>query len=65
MITNYIPKDWKDLQNKVARIMRHSGIKKVKTPQRLQTVRGQVEIDVYAEEDIQNQKLIILCECKY
>jgi len=65
MITNYIPKDWKDLQNKVARIMRQSGIKKVKTPQRLQTVRGQVEIDVYAEEDIQHQKLIILCECKY
>lgn len=54
------PKDWVDLQNKVAYVLRMSGFN-VETPKKLQSVRSEVEVDVYGE----NTDIIIICECKY
>lgn len=42
------PNDWKELQNFVAEILIECGYK-VDIEKTIQTVRGSVEIDVYAE----------------
>ena len=64
MITHIEPANWKDLQIKVAEILNECGfatdIEKTVT-----TARGQVELDVYAEEEIKGRKYSIVCECKY
>lgn len=64
MITSKEPKNWQDLQNEVARILRECGFS-VEIEKILKTARGQVEIDVYAEEIIKGRKYVITCECKY
>jgi restriction system protein len=64
MITTVAPSTWQDLQNQVARILSECGLT-VETERRIKTVRGEVEIDVYAEESVRGRKYIILCECKY
>ncbi len=64
MITNYFPKNWRDLQKKASKIIHQSGLQ-VTIAKKLRTVRGKVEIDIYVEEHIKHQKLIILCECKH
>ena len=64
MITNVLPNDWRDLQAQVARILAECGFA-VEVEKKIQTVRGEVEIDVYAEEAIKGRTYSILCECKY
>lgn len=64
MLTTAIPTDWKDLQNKVAEIFRECGFI-VEIEKTIQSARGQVEIDVYAEEEIRGRKYVLLCECKH
>ena len=54
------PKDWLDLQNKVAYILSSCGYI-VEIPKKIRTVRGEVEIDVYASDS----DISIVCECKY
>lgn len=54
------PKDWTDLQDKVAYILKSCGYF-VESPKKIQSVRGNVEIDVYAN----NSDIMIACECKY
>ena len=54
------PKNWQDLQNKVAYILQSCGYQ-VETPKTIQTVRGAVEVDVLAKTD----EMTIICECKY
>jgi len=54
------PKNWLDLQDKVAYVLEHCGYS-VETPKLIQTSRGCVEVDVYAE----SKDMIIVCECKY
>ena len=56
--------DWKDLQNKVSDILEQCGFK-VQKELTTETVRGKVELDVYAEETIKGRKYSIVCECKY
>lgn len=54
------PKDWLDLQNKVAYILNSCGYT-VETPKKIRTARGEVEIDVYANDS----DISVVCECKY
>ena len=53
------PKDWLDLQNKVAYILSSCDYI-VETPKKIKTIRGMVEIDVYAK----SSDSLICCECK-
>lgn len=53
------PKDWKDLQDKVAFILEKCGYR-VQTPKKIETPRSNIEVDVFA----QNSDMQILCECK-
>jgi len=63
MITKEKTTDWKDLQNKVGEVLKNCGFN-VEIEKTLQTVRGTVEVDVYAEENINGRKYSIICECK-
>lgn len=64
MITTEIPSDWRDLQNQVTRILSECRFE-VETEKTIETARGGVELDVYAEETVEGRKYIIVCECKY
>ncbi|HUZ61439.1 MAG TPA: restriction endonuclease [Hanamia sp.] len=57
------PLNWRELQNLVALVLSDCGFK-TEIEKKIQTVRGEVEIDVYAEK-IAGFKTIVLCECKY
>jgi|SRR5665648_7661 len=63
-ITNKLPNDWKDLQNKVSEILERCGFS-VEIEKTTETARSKVELDVYAEETIKGRKYSIVCECKY
>lgn len=64
MITANVPKTWKELQNKAAEILTKCWLN-VEIERIVDSARGKVEIDVYAEESIQSRKNIILIECKF
>lgn len=64
MITNQIPETWNELQNKVAEILEQCGFE-VEIEKKIKSIRGSVEIDVYAEEKVNNRTYSILCECKH
>lgn len=64
MINSSLPKDWRDLQIQVGKIMKESGLI-VDSEKDIKTVRGIVNIDVYAEDTSQKPKTIYLCECKF
>lgn len=63
MITTLVPEDWRDLQQEVARILQECGFE-VEVEKTISTARGQVEVDVYAEESVEGRNYMILCECK-
>ena len=63
MITSSTPESWRDLQNEVGRVLAECGFS-VEVERTLTTVRGKVEIDVSAEEQVKGRKYTILCECK-
>lgn len=63
-ISDVAPKNWKELQSEVARVLSECGFT-VKEPYTVDTVRGKVEVDVFAEETVDGRRNIILCECKY
>jgi hypothetical protein len=56
--------DWKDLQNKVAQIFLDIGYE-TEVGKEIETVRGKVEIDVFALNRTQIPNISCLCECKY
>lgn len=62
-ITTKIPKDWKDLQESVAKILNECGINS-EVEKEVSTVRGNVEIDVYAIDKSYVPKSVFICECK-
>lgn len=64
MITSKEPENWQDLQKQVGRILSECGFS-VEIEKVIKTARGQVEIDVYAEEVIKGRKNFIACECKH
>ena len=62
-ITNDIPKDWKDLQEKVCKLLNEAGYPS-ESPKEINTVRGTVEVDVFSTSDEELIKQFI-CECKF
>jgi hypothetical protein len=64
MINPYAPKNWRDLQNQVAQILLECGFN-VEVTKVITTARGEVEIDVFAEDPTQTPPNIYLCECKH
>ncbi len=63
IITSTTPPDWKSLQNEVGSILEQCGFN-VEIEKKLRLVRGEVEIDVYAEENVKGRRYSIICECK-
>ncbi|WP_348825511.1 restriction endonuclease [Flavobacterium aestuarii] len=57
------PKNWRELQLFVSEILNECGYV-TQIEKTIQTLRGKVEIDVYAEKE-EGIKTIILCECKF
>jgi hypothetical protein len=58
MITTEMPDDWRALQNQVAIILRECGFT-VEVEKTLDSARGHVELDVYAEEMVKQRKYIV------
>lgn len=64
MITRKTPTSWKNLQIDVAKILEECGFS-VEVEKKVETVRGTVELDVYAEETVNGRQYSIAVECKY
>jgi restriction system protein len=64
LITAKVPNNWKSLQNESAGILAECGFA-VKIEKKMPAARGEVEIDVYAEETVKGRKYAIACECKH
>ena len=58
------PNSWKDLQNKVAKILTEVGYD-CEIEKDIQTARETINIDVYAVSKKKSPQTIMLCECKY
>lgn len=63
VITDLIPADWHDLQVQVGRILEECGFV-IEIDKSISTVRGSVNVDVYAEDRTQKPTTIYICECK-
>ena len=64
MIYSGMPNDWRELQNKVAQILEECRFL-VDIEKDIQTVRGSVNVDVFAQ-DIAHQPInTYICECKH
>lgn len=57
------PDNWKDLQDKVGEILKQSNFK-VEIEKKVQSIRSEIEIDVFATELIDGRPYKIICECK-
>ncbi len=64
IITTSTPGGWQNLQEEVGRILQQCGFC-VEVEKKVNTVRGDAVLDVYAEENVKGRKYIIVCECKY
>jgi hypothetical protein len=64
MIYSTDPSDWRDLQDKVATIIRVCGCD-ADVERTIETVRGKVDVDVHAVDLSSSPRLTYLCECKY
>jgi hypothetical protein len=64
MIDPKLPKDWKDLENKVAQILTEAGLK-TSVEKDIDTVRVRTNVDVVAVDESQFPNVCYLCECKY
>lgn len=64
MITQKVPDTWQALQTEVARILEEAGFS-VEIEKKFATVRGEVELDVYAEEIVKGRRYSIAIECKH
>lgn len=58
------PEGWRDLQRKVAQIFRESGCE-AEIEYDVETVRGTVNVDVWASDREVSPPLLYLAECKY
>jgi len=63
MITVTVPETWQDLQIDVARILAECGMEAY-IAHKIQSVRTEIEIDVFATEDVESRRYTIICECK-
>ena len=62
-VTNEVPSSWQDLQNKVCKYLNECGYH-AESPKVIETVRGPVEVDVFATSDDEMLSQFI-CECKF
>lgn len=62
-LTDETPKDWRNLQDLVCKYLNESGYHAV-SPKTIETVRGNVEVDVYVTAKNELIRTFI-CECKY
>ena len=58
------PKDWRDLQNKVARIFSEIGYEST-IEESIELVRGKTKVDVLVRNKTIQPNLLYLCECKH
>ena len=63
MINPALPTDWRDLQKQAALILSECGLK-ADVDKRIRTVRGTVNVDVFASDPSQTPESVFLCECK-
>lgn len=59
-----LPGDWRELQQCTARFFSEMGYRS-ETEKTIRMVRGEVNVDVHAQNDQEIPKSTILCECKY
>ncbi|MDT2006672.1 restriction endonuclease [Rhodococcus opacus] len=59
------PDNWRDLQEKVADVLRISGFDPVSIEKTIEQTRGSVDVDVYAVDPATSPELIYICECKH
>lgn len=64
MITRSAPDSWRALQTDVGRILSECGFA-VEVEKKVDSARGSVELDVYAEETVRGRPYVIACECKF
>jgi hypothetical protein len=64
MITSRTPATWQELQADTAKILTECGFS-VEIEKSIESARGSVEIDVYAEEVVRGRRYAIACECKH
>jgi len=64
MITTSTPDTWQSLQTDVASILQQCGFD-AEVEKTVDTARGAVELDVYAEEIVKGRNYTIACECKH
>lgn len=64
MIEKNPPDTWQDLEEAVARILEESSLR-VERKRVIETVRGNVEIDVFATDEHHAPPITYLCECKH
>lgn len=64
MITRSVPDSWQALQTEVGQILSECGFA-VEVEKKIDSARGAVELDVYAEETVRGRRYAIACECKY
>lgn len=64
MITSTVPNDWRELQNAVGRLLAECGFA-VEIEKKIETVRGTVELDVFAQEEVKGRRYSIVVECKH
>lgn len=63
VINSSVPDQWRKLQSDVAQILSECGFN-TETEKNITTARGEVEIDVFAEDPTQTPRTTYLCECK-
>ncbi len=63
MLTERSPKDWRELQSEVARILTECGMQ-AELEKTATLARGKAEIDVIAVETVNGRTSTIFCECK-
>ena len=59
----HAPTTWEDLQNEVGQILHECGFK-VEVEKLIETVRGTVKVDVYAEDHSRRPEIKYIIECK-
>lgn len=64
LLTAQNPKDWSDLQDRVAEILEECGLE-AEVQHTLEAARGTVEVDVYAVEKVDGRTTTIAFECKH
>lgn len=64
IITCRSPSDWRDLEEIVESILQEAGMN-ARRNVRLELPRGNVDVDVYAEEQVDGIVHRIICECKH